>query len=111
MRHTNEPPFSNEKKTSVDQAGPQIEILQSLNKINGELNRINSHKLFKIYGSIPQLLLFFFTKGILFGLGTVVGATIVVSILAYILAQFEFIPVIGEWVKLISDEINSNHPS
>lgn len=111
MRHTNEPPFSNEKKPSVDPTGPQIEILQSLNKINDELNRINSHKLLKIYASIPQLLLFFFIKGIVFGLGTVVGATIVVSILAYALAQFEFIPVIGEWVKLISDKINSNHPS
>lgn len=108
MKHTLEPTFGNNEKPSVDANKPLEKILTSVNRINDELERINNHTLIKIYDSTYQRLFFYFIKGIVFGLGTVLGATIVVSILAYILAQFEFIPLVGEWVKAISDEINNS---
>ena len=108
---TIEPTFGNQKKSPAGSNGPQAEVIISLRKLTDELKDINSHKLIRIYDSLPQLLLLHFMKGVVFGLGTVVGATIVVTILAYVLAQFEFIPIIGEWIKLISEEINSHQPS
>lgn len=107
MKQANEAILSNDKNSTVDSNKSLTEILTSVNKVNDQLSQINSHKLIKIYDSTHRLLFFYFIKGIVFGLGTVLGATIVVSILAYILAQFEFIPIIGEWVKAISDEINN----
>lgn len=73
--------------------------------IKNELEILNGHKLVKTYNSLPRLLSFQFAKGIAFGLGSVVGATVVVSILAYILSHIEFIPIVGEWMLLLMDEI------
>ena len=44
-------------------------------------------------------------RGVAFGLGSVLGATIVVSILIYSLASIDFIPIIGEWAREIADMI------
>ena len=44
---------------------------------------------------------FQFIRGLAFGLGSVLGATVLVSILVYFLAQIDFIPIIGEWAQEI----------
>ncbi|MCA8867046.1 MAG: hypothetical protein KDA67_00170 [Rhodobacteraceae bacterium] len=44
-------------------------------------------------------------RGIAFGLGSVLGATLVVSILIYSLSSINFIPIIGEWASQIVDSI------
>lgn len=44
-------------------------------------------------------------RGVAFGLGSVLGATLVVSVLIYSLASIDFIPIIGEWAREIADMI------
>lgn len=46
-----------------------------------------------------------FLRGIAFGLGSVLGATLVVSALIYSLASIDFIPIIGEWAAQIAERI------
>ena len=41
------------------------------------------------------------------GFGTVVGATILVSIAAYLLAQIDCVPIIGDWASHIATEIQA----
>jgi len=43
-----------------------------------------------------------------FGLGSVLGATILVYVTVQILAQIEFIPILGDWAVQIIGEIESN---
>ncbi len=93
------------KHLAVDSTDQLNKVLLSMERIERALEHVNSHKLMEIYNSIPKLLFYQFLKGIVFGLGSVLGATIVVSILVYLLSQIEFIPIIGEWVKHISEEI------
>ncbi|MEO0443087.1 MAG: DUF5665 domain-containing protein [Pseudomonadota bacterium] len=76
-----------------------------LKQISDALNTLNAHRFVRIYNSPTRMLLFQFLKGIAFGLGSVIGATIVVSFLISFLAQVEFIPIIGEWAKQIMLEI------
>ena len=73
--------------------------------IKNELEILNGHKLVKTYNSLPRLISLQFVKGMAFGLGSVVGATVVVSLLAYLLSHIEFIPIIGEWTLLLIEEI------
>lgn len=80
-------------------------ILLETQRVKQELVNLNSHKLVKASNSIPGMMYFLFLKGIAFGFGTVVGATLVVSILAYFLSFFELIPVIGDWVGRIVDQV------
>lgn len=60
-----------------------------------------------MYKSWPKLLFVQFMKGAAFGLGSVIGAGIVVSILAYLLSQIEFIPILDGWIKNILQELES----
>jgi len=46
-----------------------------------------------------------FLSGVAWGLGSILGATLVVSTLIYSLASIDFIPIIGEWAVQIADRI------
>lgn len=48
--------------------------------------------------------------GIAWGLGSVIGATIVVGILGFLLIQFRHIPFLGDLVNVITDTIESGQP-
>lgn len=99
----------NEKQAviNVDAEQDRKEILLALNRAEDELKKINNHKLIKIYNSVYKLLFLHFLKGVTFGLGSVLGATIVVSVVLYLLSQIEFVPIIGEWVQHIIAEIEA----
>ena len=51
------------------------------------------------------MLTLMFLKGAAFGLGSVVGATVVVSLLVYLISQIELLPIIGEWVRAVLDVV------
>ncbi len=85
-------------------------VVAETQKIKEELEKLNAHKLVQTYNSLPKLLFFLFLKGVAFGLGTFVGATIVVSVLIYLVSLVEFVPVIGEWISLIVQEVQGDNP-
>jgi len=79
-----------------------------IKEIRKALDTLNQHKFVRIYNSSFRLLCFQFFKGIAFGLGSVIGATIVVSLLISFLAQIEFIPIVGEFAKELIVEIQQD---
>ena len=79
------------------------ELVAEAKEMRAELAKLNRHKFVRAYDSLPSLLLYMFLKGAAFGLGSVVGATILVSLLVYIVSQIELLPIIGEWVRAILD--------
>lgn len=90
-----------EKQDSSQDNKMLEQLLEQSNQINSQLEQLNNHKLVQTYNSIPRLLWFHLLKGIAFSLGSVLGATVVLSSIVYILSQMEFIPVIGDWVSEI----------
>lgn len=76
-----------------------------LQQIRNALDTLNQHKFVRLFNSTPKMIWFQFLRGVAFGFGSVVGATIVVSILLAFLAQIEFIPIIGEWAQQIMEEV------
>ena len=85
---------------SVDEAQ-----VRALNRLTQEVERLNTHRFVTLHNSPARLVLFQFFRGLAFGLGTALGATILVSLLGWWVAQFEFIPVIGDWAVRIVEEI------
>ncbi len=81
------------------------QLYQQTQKIHQELHQLNNHKLVLTYNSIPRLLWFHLLKGVAFGLGSVLGATVVLSTVVYLLSQMEFIPIIGEWITAILEVV------
>ncbi len=70
-----------------------------------EVSRLNSHRFVRLHNSLPKLIMFNLIRGLAFGLGTVLGATILVWILGQFLSNIDFIPIIGEWAAEIASQM------
>lgn len=66
-----------------------------------EVARLNKHRFVRLHNSIVKLLWFNFLRGAAFGLGTVLGASVLLSALVWSVSQVEMLPVIGEWAAEI----------
>ncbi|MGL4312006.1 MAG: DUF5665 domain-containing protein [Paracoccaceae bacterium] len=87
---------------------PQAEsdaVLAELASLRVELARLNAHRYIKVHNSYWQMIGFQFLRGLATGLGTVIGATVVVSFLALSLAKIDFIPIVGKWAARIAEQI------
>lgn len=82
-------------------------LAEEIRALNRELALLRSHRMFLIYQSVPRVLLLRFASGMAVGLGTVIGATVLLSLIIWALSQIEFIPIIGEWAVRIASEIEA----
>ena len=76
-----------------------------IKKLSEAIKSLNNNNIFKIYNSTKKILFISFLKGLASGLGWIIGATILVSILTFALSKIQFIPILGEWVSKLITEI------
>ncbi|WGH80156.1 DUF5665 domain-containing protein [Jannaschia ovalis] len=81
------------------------EMNEEIAGLRREVARLNRHRWLQVHNSLPKLIMFQLYRGLAFGLGTVLGATVVLSILVWSLSQINFIPVIGDWATQVLDVI------
>jgi len=72
-----------------------------------QIESLNGHLFVRAQNSVPGLFGYNFLRGLALGLGTVVGATILVSVAAYFLSRIDFLPIIGTWAGEIAKEIQA----
>ena len=78
-----------------------------IKKLSEAIKDLNNNNIFKIYNSTKKILFISFLKGLASGLGWIIGATILVSLLTYTLSQIEFIPILGDIVSQLIEEIEA----
>ena len=83
----------------------EAEMKHSIDRLTQELERLNTHRFVTVHSPTWRLLSFQFMRGLAFGLGSVIGATLLVSTLVWWASQIEFIPVIGEWAAQLVEEM------
>lgn len=71
------------------------DLLQEIHHLNQVLTRLEKHQ------RLPHS----FIAGILYGLGSVLGATIVVALIAYLLRNVGLVPLIGNWFAQIVEHV------
>ena len=81
---------------------PDPDTTAALHRLAAEVARLNAR-----HERPLRHLAFQFARGLAFGLGSVIGATILVSMAAWWLSQVEFLPLIGDWAARLADEINA----
>lgn len=81
------------------------DLTTEIEALRKEVARLNEHSFVKMHNSTRRLVMVQLLRGLAFGLGSVLGATILVSVAAYLLAQINFIPIIGDWAAQIADQI------
>ena len=79
----------------------------SLKRLEETITDLRQHNFFRIYDSLWKLTFVSLIRGLASGLGWVLGATILVSLLTFILSQIEFIPILGDWVSRLIEEIET----
>ena len=72
------------------------------------IETLNDHNLMRIYSSSRRIIWTNFLRGLAFGLGSVIGASILVYITVQILAQIEFSPILGDWALRLISEIEKS---
>ena len=80
----------------------------AIKDLTDEVRKLNNHRFIRVQNSLWKLLTLQFLRGLFFGLGTVLGATVLVSILVWWLSQFEFLPIIGEWAAQLVKQIETS---
>ena len=80
---------------------------EPIKKLEKSISQLAKHNFFKIHSSFWKIILVSLLRGLASGLGWVLGATILVSLLTYTLSQIEFIPILGEWVSELIQEIEA----
>jgi hypothetical protein len=93
-----EPRMTNLSKSEIEQ-------------LSNAIHKLNDHKYFRIHDSYLKMMFYQLLRGISFGLGSVLGATVVVSVVGFWLSQIEFIPLIGDWAAALAHEIMDDLPA
>ncbi|SLN15316.1 hypothetical protein ROA7450_00337 [Roseovarius albus] len=86
------------------------DLRQDLQLIGRELERFNRHRFLRIQNSFVRLMLFNLARGMAFGLGTVLGASVILSIFVWSLSQVEFVPIIGDLAAQILEQMKGQLP-
>ena len=82
------------------------QLSQEVAALRNEVHRLNSHRFILLHDSLWKLGLFQLYRGLAFGLGSVLGATILVAFVVQMLSSVNFIPVIGDWAQQVIDHLN-----
>ncbi|SLN56242.1 hypothetical protein PSA7680_02934 [Pseudoruegeria aquimaris] len=85
----------------------QDKLNEELAGIRRELEIFNNHRIVRINNNIWRTLMFQFARGLALGLGTVIGASVLVSAVIYSLSKIDFIPIVGDWASEIAQEIQA----
>ena len=91
----------------TEKTPPESDLVREVAALRAEMEMLNNHRVIRLHNRPMRLLAFQFLRGILMGFGTVIGATILVSVAAYLLSQIDFIPIIGEWANRIAQQIQT----
>lgn len=85
----------------------QNETVKAINELAAEVKKLNTQRFFSAHNTWMGLAVFNLVRGLMFGLGSFLGATILVYILIQILGRIDFIPILGEWAQEIANIIQS----
>lgn len=87
---------------------PDPKPLDPIERLADQVEMLNTHRMMRVQNSFWRLGLFQFYRGLAFGLGSVLGATILVSVLGYFLSTIDFIPILGDWAAEIAKSIQKS---
>lgn len=77
-----------------------------------EVKRLTSHHFMRKQSSWPRMIWYNVVRGMAFGFGSLIGATvivyIVIAILSQIVSQIDFIPLLSEWITKILEVVEES---
>ncbi|HHC29926.1 MAG TPA: hypothetical protein ENK80_05125 [Rhodobacterales bacterium] len=84
-------------------------LTDEVRALRAEVMKLNQQRYFQIESSLWQVAFWNLVRGLAWGLGSVLGATILLSLLVRVLGSMDFIPVLGEWGQRLIEEIQQGN--
>lgn len=76
-----------------------------------EVKKLKELEFFQVFKHPWKFMWFSLLKGMMVGLGSVIGASVLVGFLVYLIGQISFVPILGDFVEDIITQINLNNRS
>lgn len=85
----------------------EIELAKEVKILAKEVNKLKDLEFMKVFSHPLKFMWFSLIKGMMVGLGTVLGATVLVGLLIYLLSKISLVPIVGDFVKEILSQIQT----
>lgn len=90
---------------------PNIALAAQVNELTKEISKLKNQEFMQVFARPWKFIWFSFLKGLMIGFGSVLGASVLVAIFIYILAQIRLVPVLGDFVQDVIDRIEIRQES
>jgi len=87
----------------------EIKLSKEVKALTKEIENLKELEFVKILKNPWRLMGLSFIKGVMVGFGSVIGATVLVALFIYLLSQISFVPIVGDFIKDIIQEIQINN--
>lgn len=96
-------------KPSTAQLHAETALTQEVKELTKQVQRLRDTELLEIYKKPGRFMLYALVKGLMIGFGSVVGASLLVGIFVYLISQVQLVPVLGDFVQEVLQEIDVNN--
>lgn len=83
-------------------------LLAEVEALRAEVRKLNEQRYFRIESSLWSVAFWSLVRGLAFGLGSVLGGTLLLAALIQMLGTIDFIPVLGDWAQRLIEEIQTD---
>ncbi len=82
-------------------------LVEEIALLRREVAMLNGHRFIRVQNSFWRMIGFQFMRGLALGLGSFVGATLLVSVAVYLLSHIDFVPILGDWAAEIASQMKN----
>jgi len=86
------------------------ELIKEVKSLSKEVRKLKGLEFVKVLKHPWKLMGLSLLKGMMVGLGSVLGASVLVALFIYIIAQISFVPILGDLVEEVMGQISLAQP-
>jgi hypothetical protein len=84
-----------------------LALAREIKELATEISRLKKMDFMQVFNHPVKFLFYSFLKGLMIGFGSVLGASVLVGIFIYILAQIRLVPILGDFVQEVINQIQT----
>lgn len=91
-----------------------LALTREIKELTSEISRLKKMDFMQVFNHPVKFFFYSFMKGLMVGFGSVLGASVLVAIFIYVLAQIRLVPILGDFVQEVINQIQveqSTNPS
>lgn len=88
----------------------ETQLAKEVKELSKEVRKLKELEFIKVFNHPIKFMFFSFLKGLMVGFGSVLGASVLVALFVYVLAQISLVPILGDFVEDIISQVQVAQP-